>query len=1462
MYWKRNSKRLISFVVSFFMIINLSIFVPITVEAATTGEINGYVFKDGNGNGKWEYNSWKEPALNGVTVELYELENNGSTLKNSTLTNSQGYYSFNELELRKYRVKVIAVDGEITKKPNGNNVDLRYSVVEQQTGTKDVELSQSSKTATVVAGIVKGDGQVVATDGEEDTSTIEDDTTDTTSDQFSKLDLNKSVEKNQWGLNEEFTVNYTIQPRDIPQGLVPESLYHKSGADISLVIDKSGSMNYGIGGKSILAATTSYVEDLNGAYIRFYNGSVSYYGSYYSYSKNNKDYIWYSNKYYKLKTNSTGEYIKVKSTNYYVDLQKRYTWKQTTEKSRMEIVIGAANNFVDKFKNYSNVRIGLIDYSDTANVKKSLIGQSEFGGIKSSISAIVPNGATNIGDGLRKAYWQLKDSSSDDDKKKFIVLLTDGEPTNYSYYYNNEDNNYYYIRDNRSSSDYLGGNGYSDSDGNANRYAEIIADIIANDSSVNPFMIAFSESATGNKLKGISEIASNKQAGYYKEATSIEDINEVYEKIAQTILSDLSIYGLQLEETFPTGISIVDKSNGLEIDTTNNSEITGDIGNINYTLDAANHVFKAEPINFWVNLKGTATGDYVLGKNSSGNSTSFVNYKDIDGKDVSPSSSFSPIDINIYNNQTPDMDATLTNNGSNNNYNLLVNLDKPSDIVIKALPDSSVAISNKNNIDYVLDDEDYIYNLENIPATVVQNNISSEVYSLSVEAIDASDEALLTKETVPLTLVTLMKPDINTNNLLIQTDINTRITEMKLNGNVILNDQVTDSNGEYTCSNVTLNDGNNDISVTVVNSYNNTTQTITSIPTIETGMSINVTDSSNQAISSYEHSGGEQSNKILKPAVKLAADAKAKISYSFNDVTVSKYKFVQASDLTTIPQFGYTSMIDINLPPPNTKEAYGDDILNQGYINAKHYVYAGKAGTASERNVSFGTVVSDGVLEQRAIVGKDIYETQGAASSAFMLDVATGNRCYSPDKNAAMKAMKIWGYFSPKRTGSYLLGAYSDDGAYGQIIVNGVTEVFVNDWRIAPPQFRATPAGTIKDKAITTTQEYTGINLEAGKYYPIYMEWYEGQPTQGAFVPQYLYNNDLDHEFSISSDINNGNSSENSINDAIPADELYSSNTKTPGEIASAYFGDVAGISFPEDDGIYYMATKFVTNEGTTQGLYGPFIIDNSKPEIVGLEVTSDNENDDKLAVDGNTLTTTFTASEELSGNPQILINGYVTNANITKVDQNTYEATVDIESNGSIDNIESDGSINSNKNMLTDGPITVEVAHYADLYGNEGVAVQDSTVIYSNLPILTIETSIIRHGMFINGAFSTNKSPYTIVKGFNGSFGVEFTTSIRNANIQMEIDKDVIISNLKLYKTSGEGKPIFISNITTSSKTGTFEITMPDVDEGSTHFILAYKATVNKNAIVGVPLTNYAQVGESTKTPCIIKAGDLPDLH
>jgi len=523
-----------------------------------------------------------------------------------------------------------------------------------------------------------------------------------------------------------------------------------------------------------------------------------------------------------------------------------------------------------------------------------------------------------------------------------------------------------------------------------------------------------------------------------------------------------------------------------------------------------------------------------------------------------------------------------------------------------------------------------------------------------------------------------------------------------------------------------------------------------------TGLTISVNDSSNQSIPQYTNSGGNTINTQFSNPVRLAANATAKISYNFTNATTAKYQFVQASNVTTLPQFPQDStMTNINLPAPNSQAAYGNDIGPNGTISTMQYVYAGNPSTASStaqltRDVSFGTPLSSTMLVQNAIQGSDIPNYTVSGSTAFLPNttVYTGssksrtstyyvwnpfsNYYMTPSKNAAWKAMKFWGYISPPNSGYYNLGANSDDGAYGYIIVNGQTKEFVNDWSIA---------------AAFNRTDNNPIYLTANSYYPIYMEWYEGCPTNAAFTPVYQFSSKSSTSALSSSWAN------------IPQNYFYSSKTTTPGTIPGAYFGDVSGIPFPNQDGIYYIATKFVSGEGTTSGLYGPFIIDTTPPTINNLSVVSNNSTSNKKAVAGNTLTVNFTASEALQGNPQILINGYVANATYTNISGNNYTATV---------NIGNDASIDSSGDEITNGPITVRIAQYSDLSGNVGSSVQDNSVTFisNNLGItlaLTQNPTSLTNGNVVVTASATaygNGNSIKTMKYASGSQSVNYFTA------------------------------------------------------------------------------------------------------
>ncbi len=191
---------------------------------------------------------------------------------------------------------------------------------------------------------------------------------------------------------------------------------------------------------------------------------------------------------------------------------------------------------------------------------------------------------------------------------------------------------------------------------------------------------------------------------------------------------------------------------------------------------------------------------------------------------------------------------------------------------------------------------------------------------------------------------------------------------------------------------------------------------------------------------------------------------------------------------------------------PTPDYASFDVLLDMpGYFNVQYYDYTGRSANRAE---SFGSTRGEPII-QKAERGS--YNEEHLGTGWFVGDQRT-----MPE--GMNKASKIWGYFKAPQTGTYKFGSYSDDGAYGYILIGGEREDFVNDWRIAPPQYRS---------------NNRTFQLEQGIFYPIYLEWFEGMPTQTASVPSYQVNGSDWNDITI---------------------EIYPSRTNTPGEIAEEYF--------------------------------------------------------------------------------------------------------------------------------------------------------------------------------------------------------------------------------------------------------------------------------------------------------------------
>ncbi|MFT9494805.1 vWA domain-containing protein [Anaerosolibacter sp.] len=648
------------------------------------------------------------------------------------------------------------------------------------------------------------------------------------------ISLVKTVEKNQLLKDEIFTINYLIQPDPIPMDqIIPES-YIKD-KEIVLVMDTSGSMD----------------EKLNGH----------------------------------------------------------------DKKSRIKIAKEAADLFVTKFKNDSRVRVGLVSYNSVANaisldnhsetkyfVYPSI--QQQYNRINNEINKLHPEGGTNIGDGLRNAYYLFKNYGNPN-ARKFIVLMTDGEPTGFSYTTLNtgfalnysigekhengrkevlnwrQINGTTYKLDDGVANKYFVNYGTNDHGSYAINYANTIGDMItAESNNIESFIIGFSNDINKNKLV---QIASHID-GFYKEAKTADDMTEVYEKLAEQINSDLPIHEIQFQETFPDGIEVIGVSKGLEV---NGRTVTGDIGSISYYLNDETKHFEAQPFRFSITLKATKTGDYVLGKDSKNNNTSFITYKDIDG--TYGQKSFPGINISVKETIPPQVTATLRNHATDNNrYTLDLTIDEPAKIEI---------FDSENTLIHTVDErttQDSYGQPKTIPIHMEKEKLTGSY--ITIKGKDKFNNEVT--ETVSLInlIVSDFKPSETTGNIvtgkmIIQTEENSIIESVKLNGIIIASERNT-SDGIYQ-QNIEFLSENNIIEVTIRNQYQNKTvlnfnQAVNALKLTNLGFDKNATTSiqnGNVEISYHFNIAANLSQKNQQFKMALATD---KGSEKLNTIAISQ----------------------------------------------------------------------------------------------------------------------------------------------------------------------------------------------------------------------------------------------------------------------------------------------------------------------------------------------------------------------------------------------------------------------------------------------------------------------------------------------------------------------------------------------------------------------------------------------
>lgn len=296
--------------------------------------------------------------------------------------------------------------------------------------------------------------------------------------------------------------------------------------------------------------------------------------------------------------------------------------------TRLNVARKAASKFLDNLAGKQGVKVGLITYDNFAKLKQNLT--ADLNSIKRSMNNLYAEGGTNIGDGMRLAYYKLNANKSTSEKPidKYLILLTDGEPTYHSKYKRATYSSYFYMGDKDWYDNvytYDGGGSFSTE--NDKLYCYKVASELLAPSGIKSYMIAFTSGSNANVL---SEIA-RRAGGIYERAQDSNDaktLEEVYEDIYKDIIVDFSVQNIKFEETFPEGLEVVSVPQGFSV---NGQTVTGNLSDIKYSYDKASKTYKADAIEFSIKVKGNLGGKYEL-------NTSKLTYKDINGnnKTVKP----------------------------------------------------------------------------------------------------------------------------------------------------------------------------------------------------------------------------------------------------------------------------------------------------------------------------------------------------------------------------------------------------------------------------------------------------------------------------------------------------------------------------------------------------------------------------------------------------------------------------------------------------------------------------------------------------------------------------------------------------------------------------------------------------------------------------------------------------------
>ena len=347
----------------------------------------------------------------------------------------------------------------------------------------------------------------------------------------SSMNYDKTATVKDWD-ERTYDINITASSK-----LTSTTTEEKGGvADIMMVLDKSGSMNYVLNEKStpsfVYAGTSQNASKFSSVKDKLDTTKIYYYGTSTGYASSSEHY--YANR-PMIYINSAWQYWDGSSWNKInaTDNKVIYTYA-----SRLTGLKEASNAFINSTSTSSpESRIGVTAFSTSNSSVNSLteVGSNPEGLLK-NVNKLFADGGTSPGEGLKYAYDKLK-SSKREDVPQYVILFTDGEPT---------------------------GNGGSWSNaaaGEAKTQAEklkqegvIIYTVgLGLTSTAKGWLDGSQPIWDGNK--NISGIASKDCA---LTAESIDELKEIFKRIQETITNNLDIKSAQIKDVIDPRFEILD----------------------------------------------------------------------------------------------------------------------------------------------------------------------------------------------------------------------------------------------------------------------------------------------------------------------------------------------------------------------------------------------------------------------------------------------------------------------------------------------------------------------------------------------------------------------------------------------------------------------------------------------------------------------------------------------------------------------------------------------------------------------------------------------------------------------------------------------------------------------------------------------------------------------------------------